>query len=622
MHKLLLSVSLSCVVLLTGVTNAATPDWLAIEAGELQDRSANHRQVEALLVEFERAGDTANTVRAMRHLLLAEQNYELKSKLKSRLPVAEALYAKTQVPALGAVMYMVEGQQLEEAGKLDRVEALLRQAHSLAVTSGDPTLIAISRGELAVWHMSEGAQPEQSIEDIEDLERLLPQIHGKKGRVDALRLLAYYRLQQNNFDAHQVLWKQVQSTLDPEKDHFGMALATMQLAKNMMSRGKFQEASPLFDKALHGFKALNDLLASAYTTQLWAASQLELKQFAEAEQLAQASAQLFQQTGDHEFNAHSSMLLQARALVNLKRNDEAARLLETVREVGLKNPQPSQAAQINQQASKLYESMGRWEDAYRSLITFMETVDKQVAQSDKIGVQLREANVRVRQQQDALRQAFKEQEHSKRTIMILGLLLSAAVIGSLMVILVLQVRARRNYADLALRDELTGAPNRRSIMARARKQLLESQQSGEPLCLAILDLDHFKAINDTFGHEMGDLALVRFYETVSGCLRASDAIGRIGGEEWLLVLAKTDPLQCRALFTRMREHVSAIRLPAPADKVKISFSMGVTPVSNEDRQVDMVLRRADDALYQAKDGGRDRVEVNDPVEPGEVLQPD
>jgi diguanylate cyclase (GGDEF)-like protein len=135
--------------------------------------------------------------------------------------------------------------------------------------------------------------------------------------------------------------------------------------------------------------------------------------------------------------------------------------------------------------------------------------------------------------------------------------------------------------------------------------------SGAPLCMAIADLDYFKQINDRFGHAAGDRALEHFVETCRAELRASDAIGRLGGEEFGILLPATALEGGREVVERLRTRLKAMpstKLPAAAS---LSVSIGITELSREDLP-ERIMSRADLALYAAKTAGRDRTQALPP----------
>ncbi|CAD6549043.1 hypothetical protein LMG28727_04927 [Paraburkholderia kirstenboschensis] len=163
----------------------------------------------------------------------------------------------------------------------------------------------------------------------------------------------------------------------------------------------------------------------------------------------------------------------------------------------------------------------------------------------------------------------------------------------------------------ARHDALTGALSRRYFLDLLRHEIDRAHLGNEPLCMAIADLDHFKQINDRFGHAAGDRALEHFVDTCRAELRGADAIGRLGGEEFGVLLPATDLAGGREVVERLRLRLKAVpsaKLPA---SVTLSVSIGITELSVDDLP-ERIMSRADMALYAAKTGGRDRTEALPP----------
>jgi diguanylate cyclase (GGDEF)-like protein len=163
----------------------------------------------------------------------------------------------------------------------------------------------------------------------------------------------------------------------------------------------------------------------------------------------------------------------------------------------------------------------------------------------------------------------------------------------------------------ARHDALTGALSRRYFLDLLRREIDRARANNEPLCMAIADLDHFKQINDRFGHAAGDRALEHFVDTCRAELRGADAIGRLGGEEFGLLLPATDLAGGREVVERLRLRLKAVPSPKLPPSVGLSVSIGITELSADDLP-ERIMSRADTALYAAKTGGRDRTEALPP----------
>jgi diguanylate cyclase (GGDEF)-like protein len=160
--------------------------------------------------------------------------------------------------------------------------------------------------------------------------------------------------------------------------------------------------------------------------------------------------------------------------------------------------------------------------------------------------------------------------------------------------------------ELSIRDALTGLYNRRKVLAMLEEAATRQSRSGHAFSVAIVDLDLFKRINDHFGHAVGDAVLRDFARIASEVLRTTDAIGRWGGEEFVLMLYHTDADPAMLAMERLRQAVAAHDWAAHAPGLSVSFSAGVCP-HRPGAQLTHTLEQADQALYAAKAAGRDRV---------------
>lgn len=173
--------------------------------------------------------------------------------------------------------------------------------------------------------------------------------------------------------------------------------------------------------------------------------------------------------------------------------------------------------------------------------------------------------------------------------------------------------ANGRLGHLAMTDPLTGCANRRHFMARAEELIAAAQREGTPLSLAILDLDEFKHINDRHGHPGGDAILARTGQTLVEQASPTDLAGRIGGEEFALLMPGTGLAEARRRAERLREAIGANRVDLDGERIAVTTSMGVAKLGRSD-DFGRLYARADAALYAAKDAGRNRVEMVPPAE--------
>jgi two-component system, cell cycle response regulator len=170
------------------------------------------------------------------------------------------------------------------------------------------------------------------------------------------------------------------------------------------------------------------------------------------------------------------------------------------------------------------------------------------------------------------------------------------------------VEAREALRVLALFDALTGLVNRPAVLDTLWRELARAERAGTPLSVVIVDIDHFKRVNDTRGHGGGDVVLREVARRMSSAVRPQDAIGRYGGEEFLLVLPGCDALGAAVVAERLRAAVAATPIPLEGGAIEVTCSFGVA-AATRGIQSGPLIELADAALYAAKRGGRDRVEV-------------
>lgn len=169
----------------------------------------------------------------------------------------------------------------------------------------------------------------------------------------------------------------------------------------------------------------------------------------------------------------------------------------------------------------------------------------------------------------------------------------------------------RELQRLATTDMLTGMTNRRAFLDLAERTYAQSRRKGTAMCLLMLDLDHFKSVNDRFGHLEGDRVLVAFTQAVRAQLRGSDTVGRLGGEEFCVLLPQTDTASAAEVATRILAGTRAMCLETVAGEAfSITVSAGLATLLASDKSLHRLLDRADQSLYSAKRSGRDRLAID------------
>jgi len=168
------------------------------------------------------------------------------------------------------------------------------------------------------------------------------------------------------------------------------------------------------------------------------------------------------------------------------------------------------------------------------------------------------------------------------------------------------LEAKDDLKYQAMHDFLTGAYNRRAILDQLKAEISRAKRENTSLSVGMFDIDHFKNVNDTFGHQAGDEALVAFTRLIQGGLREYDGLGRYGGEEFLVIASGSVGSKSESLYERLRARIAGAEIATNAGSISLTVSIGVAPGTGQST-VDALVAAADAALYQAKAGGRNRV---------------
>lgn len=229
-----------------------------------------------------------------------------------------------------------------------------------------------------------------------------------------------------------------------------------------------------------------------------------------------------------------------------------------------------------------------------------------IARAEQMLAKLEEVADGVRALAQAYNQGYREQQRLVR--------LSDRMqdeLRSLNAKLAAEVAAREELAgqltELASTDSLTGAATRRRLTELAEHERRRCHREGKPLSLVVTDIDRFKAINDGFGHAAGDAALVEFVARLRRELRESDVVGRMGGEEFAVLLPDSDLEQSVRVAERLRAAIAGSPIRWEGVQLALTSSFGVAQLAGPDDTLDALFSRADNALYGAKRAGRDRV---------------
>lgn len=388
--------------------------------------------------------------------------------------------------------------------------------------------------------------------------------------------------------------------------------------------GEHEQAIENFRSSYQYFKEHNLNLIAAINATNIAYSLIQLNRLNEAETYLKEAAQ---EITENEPAAYSFLKLflgkirfqQGRyqeALDELSASENAFRVMHNDR--GL--------IQLLQLKSDIYASLGDLPQAYNTLQQFVvitKKVDDNTSahQTTELKVKFDTSWIESENKRLIDSQKSKEQElallEKNKSLQLIILLLTGCILAIVSLFAYKQVHRNRHLQTIALTDYLTQLPNRRHIYAQAELYFQQALKQQAPLSVIIFDADHFKKINDNFGHEIGDQALLTIAEACQALTADRNLIGRIGGEEFLILLPNTDANRVWQLAHELQTLITrygAINLPV---ELKLTVSAGVATLHPElgkqDDSFARLLKRADNALYEAKNAGRNCVKAAEAI---------
>ena len=402
------------------------------------------------------------------------------------------------------------------------------------------------------------------------------------------------------------------------QDLAGLSVSLFNLAHVSASSGRYAEAADYFEHALDLSTQLGDRSGAAYTLKALGVNAQAQVDTQGAREHLEAALAIFVELGD---TAQGAMVRRNLGDLALDRGDADAAAeyyyaaLPVLADLGLNSP----LLRTYRGLSLALEKQGQWEKALVAQRTYTDLLQATLEQqgsntTQRLQLELdtrryADANARLQTLSETQQQALAE-SHMVQNLQYLVLFLG----GVLLTLVLFMYRRSRDMAEKlhsqAVTDELTQLPNRRAIMEHGTREWHRTLRANEPFSCMVLDVDHFKAINDTFGHGAGDSVLCELAFVLQAILRQSDVVGRVGGEEFLVLASGADARHALALAERIRARVELMQVEA-IDQRTLTISIGVATRTREST-LEELIQHADKSLYQAKHGGRNRSVIYQP----------
>ncbi|MBN7819403.1 diguanylate cyclase [Bowmanella yangjiangensis] len=405
-------------------------------------------------------------------------------------------------------------------------------------------------------------------------------------------------------------YRQQQSWISLSIYLYGLGRANKNTGNLELAKAQLQESADLSQR-------INDSQGVAYALKELAGLDWQSGKHELAKQSALQAMALFEQ-GNNAYMILDSALLLSSIYLAQQQTELANQYLKKARESLNPDSMPLQKIALQEQAARIMAATGQYQQAYETLdITNAEHQTLLSKQSTKQLHQLRSRyELEAQAQQNELLEAQNQlqlaqlanQQRSNRLLQVLFVSLSL-ILCLLLVLFHRQRLHKKALQQLADTDTLTGLLNRRKTLELLQLQADLAKRHQIDFCVALVDLDHFKKINDSLGHQGGDQVLKHFARLCSQTLRHTDIVGRIGGEEFLIALPHTNAQEAALLLERLRKRCEGIAETMQLDELKVSISIGL--VSNTPpRSAIELLARADKILYSAKDAGRNRLVID------------
>jgi diguanylate cyclase (GGDEF)-like protein len=398
--------------------------------------------------------------------------------------------------------------------------------------------------------------------------------------------------------------------------------ASLNLSVTRFLRGSILKEQRLFPEAIEEYRKARELSVDLDDSQGIAFADLELckvlielGQHSEARQRCDNALRLFVIARSNDVIKHARAGL---ARIDLEEGRPAIALatLNEVLQNGAADMPPRDVAPLFKLRARANAALGNFRQSYADLDeslrrTIAAHEGRRLRQSATLSARF-EADQQLERNAQLNRElkASEDRQREQNRWSFIALGTGAVVITLLTLQIISSRRHRRQLAELANHDSLTGLPNRRRTYERGVAAMAKAASGQTPLTVAIIDLDHFKSINDRCGHAAGDKVLQQFAQACRQAMRGSDIFGRWGGEEFLLVMPGA-PLDIALIaLERLRSLAAAIELPPSGVGLRVALSGGLASFDAEIRTLDELIARADAALYKAKHEGRDLVRVD------------
>jgi len=504
---------------------------------------------------------------------------------------------------------LVEGKTSAAEREFVTVAAMARQI-------GDKLLEADALVEIGYLQYTRGAMAD-ALTNLQTSYRLSAQLGNEKGRLEALASIAhvYADAQVAQYERAIEYYRQLLIEYEKHGQPSDVADTLFNIASTFGTKGDFGAAELHYRRALAMFQKLEQASDVAYTKRSLGLAVTKQGRAAEALHLLDEAVAFYERTQDQQ-NAATARQYRGMAYRRLGRNADALRELDFARRYFEQDNNVRFLEKNAEEVTLVYAQLGDWQKAYdatkrHAALGQTLAATRRDEESSRLRVafdsEKKDQENRALARENTLRAAALREADRSRKLQIVVSALIALLAITMALLFWRQVVNTRRMRAMAMSDELTRLPNRRHILATADIELAAAKREERPAAVIVLDIDRFKRINDTWGHAAGDIVLQSIARACRAELRPSDQIGRLGGEEFLVVLHSATAQQAREIAERLRLAVEQLDFTSIAPELRVTISLGVSVASEYDSGA--AIAAADAMLYRAKESGRNRIEI-------------
>jgi diguanylate cyclase (GGDEF)-like protein len=477
------------------------------------------------------------------------------------------------------------------------------------------------------WLNFRDGNPDQALDDLLRAYALLRRNASREEAMVAAGRLSMAQFSVRDYPQALALADETIAFFREQNAPVRLATALDRRAAILKAAGRLDEALLAATEALHIHEKIKDRVGTGLSQMRMCGVQIENNALAQAKIWCDRAELTLSQTNGMDDNDYRTLAaLRGRLFLALGKSREAVAQFD--RAIAPGGAQPADdIAELYELRSRAHAAVGNYPAAFTDQGEYLRRMREQgtldrIREVAQLRVQFendqeKQKIVLLEKDKKLAEERLNSQTRTTQLVAIAGLtgLVTAFFLGYA---LLSHRRHRAELIRLAERDELTGLLNRRAIVRKAVEYLTRAREAKGTLIIGLIDLDHFKSVNDRFGHAVGDQLLQRFAAALRTALHTREMFGRYGGEEFLVLFPDTNIDQARQAAERLRHALREQRMRVDDEDVSVTMSLGLAGYESGDVLFDQVARRADIALYVAKTQGRDRVEVFNPARHGNL----